>query len=445
MTVHFDTIQQVHFVGIGGIGMSALARYFLATGKQISGSDMIATPLTEELIREGITIHIGHDEKHVPAKTDLMVYTHAIPAGNLELAYGRKMKIPLLTYAQTLGILTQEKFTIAVAGTHGKSTTTAMIALIMERAGLDPTVIIGTKIREFGNSNFRYGRSNFLLIEACEYRRSFLEYYPHVVVVPNIDIDHLDYFKNEEDYVSAFKALFKKIPETGYLVANGDDYHIDDIAETSRGHLLDLHFLRDGFVVDEQEYDFPTVHVPGRHNIINASLAFMTGKLLDIPEPKIRETLQQFSGTWRRFEYKGRIKTGARMYDDYGHHPTEIRATLEGARELYPHQKITCVYQPHQYSRLYYFLHEFGKSFINADLVIIPNIYEARQDGMHAVTAVDDLVLEIQGNGVAVFNGEGLEKTATYLHEHTTHEDVVITMGAGDISTIYHFLPMQSA
>jgi UDP-N-acetylmuramate--alanine ligase len=442
MTVHFDTIRKVHFVGIGGIGMSALARYFVATGKQVTGSDTTPTALTQELIQEGVSVHIGHDEQHIEKGTNLIIYTHAIPAGNPELAYGRKMKIPLLTYAQALGIVTKEKFTIAVAGTHGKSTTTAMIALNMERAGLDPTVIIGTKIREFGNSNFRYGRSNFLLIEACEYRRSFLEYYPHMLIVPNIDIDHLDYFKDEEDYVSAFKALFKKIPESGYVIANGDDDHIDDIAEIVKGHFVGVHFLRDGFMMDDQKYDFPPMQIPGRHNRINASLAFMTGKLLDIPEDTIRETLGQFTGTWRRFEYKGMMETGAQMYDDYGHHPTEIRATLSGAREQFPNKKITCVFQPHQYSRTRSFLKEFGRSFEQADLVIIPNIYEAR-DGQQDLTAVDDLVLEIQGNGVAVFNGEGLGKTADYLKQHTSTEDVVITMGAGDIHEVYSFLSMQ--
>jgi len=442
MAVHFDMIRNVHFVGIGGIGMSALARYFVATGKHVTGSDTTAGIITQELQQEGIAVYIGHDKRYIPDNTDLIIYTHAISAGNPELSHGRKMKIPLLTYAQALGILTKEKFTIAVAGTHGKSTTTAMIALIMERAGLDPTVIIGTKIREFGNVNFRYGKSNFLVIEACEYRRSFLEYYPHILVVPNVDLDHLDYFTGEEDYVSAFKALFKKIPETGYVIAHADDDHIKAIANVVKGHFIGLHFVRDGFMVEDQKYDFPPMQIPGRHNRINASLAFMTGKLLDIPEDMIRETLGQFTGTWRRFEYKGEISTGAKMYDDYGHHPTEIQATLSGAREQFPHQRIICVFQPHQYSRTRSFLKEFGRSFEQADLVIIPNIYEAR-DGQKDEHTLDDLVLEIQGNGVAVFNGEGLQKTADYLKQHTHTGDIVITIGAGDIYQLYTFLSVQ--
>ncbi len=436
-----ETIRRIHFIGIGGIGMSALARYYRAVGKEVSGSDAVDSELLQDLAQEGIQIQVGQKGGNIPRSADLIVYTHAIGTKNPELIEAKNKQIPLLTYNQALGLVTREKFTIAVAGTHGKSTTTAMIALTMVRGGLDPTVIVGTKIREFGNSNFRFGKSNFLLIEACEYKRSFLDYYPHIVVLPNVDLDHLDYFKDQQDYNKAFAALLKKIPHTGYLIYNAHDKNTTSILKNNKGFSVPVSFQSDHFNVDRERFEYPVLRIPGAHNRCNAALSYMTGKILNIHHEHIMESLAAFNGTWRRFENKGKLPTGALCFDDYGHHPTEIKATLAGVREMFSQERIICVFQPHQFSRTAHFLDEFGTAFPNADSVIIPDIYEVRdnQKDKEKVSAAT-LVETIKKHHQNVILGNGLENTALWLMENTGPHDVVITMGAGTIGTIYQYL-----
>ncbi len=441
MNIDLTKIKKIHFIGIGGMGMSALARYFVSQRKVISGSDAVATPLTKELQQEGIQVFIGQKKDNISKDTDLVIITSAIPKDNLELKEAKKQNIPIVFYAQALGLLTKEKYTIAVAGTHGKSTITSMIALLLEQGGLDPTVIVGTKIKEFGNKNFRLGQSNFLVIEACEYKEAFLNYYPSLIVIPNIECDHLDYFKNEQNYVLAFKKFVKKLPHTGYFINNGDDVNIQSITSSIKGRNINLSFAENSFKFENNEYQYPQLSLPGKHNKINASLAFMVGKVLDIPEKIIKQTLSKFSGTWRRFEKKGFLPTGALCFDDYGHHPTEVKATLQGAKEMFPKKRIICVFQPHQYSRTTHFLSDFGQSFSDADLVIIPDIYEARDfDEKESSIKVKDVIQKIRKYHKNVIDSEGLENTAKILLKDTTKDDVVVTMGAGDITTIYSLL-----
>lgn len=441
--IDIKSVRSAHFIGIGGIGMSALSRYYKTIGKKVSGSDAVDSELMRELNKEGINTIVGQTPENISTEIDLVIHTQAIPASNPEFKEAKKQNKPILSYNQALGLLTKEKFTIAVAGTHGKSTTTAMLALTMVAGGLDPTVIIGTKLKEFGGSNFRYGKSNFLLIEACEYRRSFLDYYPHIIVLPNVDLDHLDYFKDEADYVKAFASFVKKVPHTGYLIANGDDKNIKKLIPMVKGFSIDPTFKPDHFVFDREKFAYPTVGVPGMHNRVNASLAYMTGKILNIPEHRVLRALEGFTGTWRRFENKGKLKSGANLYDDYGHHPTEIEATLQGTRELFPGRNIIAVFQPHQFSRTHHFLKEFGTAFREADMIIIPDIYEARDSKKDKQTvSVDRLVEEIAQQGKEVKNGQGLEQTARWLEQNTTEKEVVITMGAGNIHLIYTYLDL---
>lgn len=445
MNLDLEGIKTVHFIGIGGIGMSALARLMQQLGKHVTGSDVVETDLIRDLRREGIKIFIGHRGRNVSIPTDLVVYSQAIPKQNEEWEQARKAQILLASYAEAMGVYTHMKYTIAIAGTHGKSTTTAMIGLILLNAGLDPTIVVGTKMRELNNSNFRFGRSNFLVLEACEYRRSFLEYSPSIVVLPNIDLDHLDYFKDERDYVSAFTSFIKKIPHGGHMIANGDDRHIQEIRKTTKGNVIDIHFGSTHYETLGQQYAYPRLQIPGDHNKKDAVLAAVTARVLDVPDQKIYDTLSSFAGTWRRFEYKGKIQSGALFYDDYGHHPTEIQATLQGARELYPHKRIICVFQPHQYSRTRHFLSSFASSFTMADEVIIPDIYAARDslEEQQAIT-VDMFVHTIRQYHPVVRNGGGIENTALYLARNTDADSVVITMGAGNIDLLYNHLVLIS-
>lgn len=433
--------MNVHCIGIGGIGVSAIARYYLSQGHTVSGTDGTASALTHELEAEGITFSTLQDGAMITASTDLVVYSPAIPAQNPERKKAGELGIRTLSYPEALGELTRTKFTIAVAGTHGKSTTTAMIALMMVAAGMDPTVIIGTKVREFENRNFRAGRSDFLVIEACEYQDSFLHYSPHLIVTPNVDVDHLDYFKTEENYVAAFGKFFANLAHSGHLIAP-DSERLQALAQKSKGTFIPVRFGDDTFSVGEKSWPYPQPRVPGYHNRTNAALALTAAKVLDIPEEVAIKSLQDFSGTWRRFEIKGKLN-GATVIDDYGHHPTEIKATLRAAREGYPDAtRLVLVYQPHQYSRTKLFLHEFGAAFSDADLVIVPDIYRSR-DHDESV-GVKELIEEITKNGTEAVDGEGLEKTAQWLTQNITSKDLVITMGAGNIDGIYGMLHLDS-
>ena len=460
--------MRVHCIGIGGIGVSAIARYYLSEGHRVSGTDGTASALTHELETEGIVFSTAQDGAMITASTDIVIYSPAIPAQNPERKKAAELGIRTLSYPEALGELTRTKFTIAVCGTHGKSTTTAMIALMMVAGDMDPTVIIGTKVREFGNRNFRAGKSDFLVIEACEYQDSFLHYSPHLIVCPNVDVDHLDYFKTEENYVNAFGKFFANLAHSGHIIAP-DSERLRTLAEKSKGTFIPVRFDDTTFSVGDKSWPYPQPRVPGKHNRTNAALALTAAKVLDIPETVAIKSLQAFSGTWRRFEIKGKLN-GATVIDDYGHHPTEIKVTLRAAQEWMEEarskkqeddedlkvstfktrttdrqqltsNRLVVVYQPHQYSRTKLFLHEFGTAFSDADLVIVPDIYRSR-DHDESV-GVKELVEEIAKNGTEAVDGEGLEKTAQWLRDNITDQDIVITMGAGNIDGIYGMLPIE--
>lgn len=435
----FDGIKHVHGIGIGGIGVSALMRYFLSQGIKVSGSDTRDSGLLDELRQEGVEVFIGHDANNIPDNTDLIVYSPAIVKENPERKAAKKRGILSLSYPQAVGKISEENYTIAVAGTHGKSTITAMIALLLTNGGLDPTVIIGTKMKEFENRNFRAGKSNFFVLEACEYQESFLQYHPSIVVIPNIDLDHMDFFKTEKNYVQAFTKFIKKLPHSGFLIANGDDERITSITKKTNASVLPLHFHEYSFQMEEESFPYPSLQVFGKHNRENASLVFILGKILNIPEDIILKTLFSFTGTWRRMEEKGMLKTGVQLITDYAHHPTEIQATLQAVREKYKDKKIIAVFQPHQYSRTKRLFSDFIASFSQADEIIIPNIFAARDESNVQDMNVSMLVDGIAQYGKKVRDGEGIEKTAQYILEHTNENDVVITMGAGDINRLYEF------
>lgn len=342
----------IHFVGIGGIGMSALARYFLSQGWRVQGSDLTASPITAGLIREGVMIYIGkHAANKVTRNVLQMVYTRAVPHTHPELVKARALGIAVEAYPEVVGELTRQYKTIAIAGSHGKSTTTAMTALILEAGGLDPTVILGTLLPQFGNTNFRKGGGQWLVLEADEYRASFLHYFPTLAGITNIDAEHLDFYKTFANVKKTF-ADFKK--QAQKVIAPVRD------ARTRAA-------IRQALAV------------PGAHNVENAALAYAIGRALTIPHATILKGLRNYKGAWRRMEYKGtttisRIKY--HVYDDYGHHPTEIEATLAAFREKLPKTPLICVFQPHQAKRLRALFPAFTAAFGDADHTIILPSYE---------------------------------------------------------------------
>ena len=417
--------KKIHFIGIGGIGISAIAKMLLIEGKTVSGSDMSDSKVIKELRDNGANIVIGHSDKNISDDIDLVIYTIAINETNPELKEVRNRKIECLTYPQTLHELSKDKFTIAVSGTHGKTTTTAMIAKIMIEAELDPTVIVGSLLKNAeSNTNFIAGKSKYLVVESCEYRKSFLNIEPTIAVVTNIDNDHLDFYKDINDIQNAFGEFLSKVPKNGYVVCDPKNKTVKPVLDKITGKIVDS---KDFF---DKELK---LKVPGEHNKSNASMAFAVAHLLGIDKKKAEKSLETFSGTWRRYEYKGETKNGVIVYDDYGHHPTEIKATLKGTREMFPDKKITVVFQPHLYSRTKILLNDFAVAFKDADKVLLAPIYAAREAFDPSISS-EILAENIEGGKTTSFSD--FEQIEKYLRENLEKGEILMTVGAGDIFKI---------
>jgi UDP-N-acetylmuramate--alanine ligase len=446
--------MKIHLIGIGGIGVSALARYYLAQGYEISGSDLVSSEITKALEKLGAKISIGkHKAKNLPRDADLVVYSPAVEEKNPELKKAKKLKIKCQSYPQALGELTKNHFTIAVCGSHGKSTVAAMIGLILTRAGLNPTVILGTKLREFGDSNFRMGgpakighqtsnseqfsehqtsnSEQFLVIEADEYKESFLNYWPKIIVLLNIEYDHPDYFKNLRRYILAYKKFVSHLPKDGILVANKDDKNT--FLTFKKRKKVIWYSLRE----KESKKLRKILKIPGEFNVSNALAALKVARILKIPDKISFKTLSQYRGSWRRFEEK-RAKIDNLKFtiiNDYGHHPTQVKVTLEAARKKYKDKIIWCIYQPHQYQRTYYLFNDFIRVFKEhpVDKVIITDIYTVSgresKEIMKKVSA-KKLVDAIDKENVIYLPKE---KIINYLKKNLRGGEVVIIMGAGDI------------
>ncbi|MDD4073968.1 MAG: Mur ligase domain-containing protein [Candidatus Pacebacteria bacterium] len=385
--------MKIHFIGIGGIGVSALAQYHLLSGDTVSGSDPSNSDLIQKMKEMGAIIFNSNSKDNIE-DYDLVVYSPAVKDTNPELTCAREKGIKTLSYPQALGELSKKHFTIAISGTHGKSTTTAMTSLILIEAGLDPTVIIGTKLKEFGNSNFRMGNSKYLVIEACEHEASFLNYHPEIGVILNIEADHLDYYKNIEN----IKEAFNKFASQSKIV-------------------IDSAPIIGGLKVG----------VPGEHNIRNASFAIAVARQLNIEDDISFRAVAKFSGTWRRFDeymYKDLI-----IIDDYAHHPTEIIATIKSVKEKYPNKKIYCFFQPHQHQRTYFLLDDFIKAF-KESLTIIDKLFLI---DIYDVCGRESKDIKINSEEIAqMISGlEYIRREDVMLK--TKEADVVIFMGAGDI------------
>ena len=445
---YFREAQSIHFLGIGGIGVSALAGIMHANGKIVTGNDKETSSLIDSLVQKGVLVSIG--EAPLPL-ADVIVHSLAIPENNAQLAAARKENIPVMTYPEAVGELSREYRTISVCGTHGKSTITALISKVLLENNFDPNVIVGTKLKELGNANYRVGKSALLVLESCEYKRAFLNYHPQTIVCNNVEPDHLDYYTDEQDYVSAFQEFASLLPRDGYFFANLDSENVHEVLKTLQEKGLSAYntftysmqypsadyylkgndIFKKGVIIGKLD-----LKIPGTHNRSNALAAFAVCSTFGIAPNDILNSLNSYKGAFRRFELKGTVGKTI-VIDDYGHHPTEIRATLQAAHERYPKAKICVVFQPHQYSRTKHFLDDFAASFEEASSVIIPNIYAARdtKNDMHSVRA-EDLVEAIKKNKTHALFGNGMEETLTYLRTHAASFDVIITMGAGNVGSI---------
>lgn len=405
--------KNVHCIGIGGIGLSAIARYCKVSGAEVSGSDGGSSRITEDLQKEGITVYKGQNPANIGDGVDLVIYTIAVTESNVELKAARARGITCMTYPEALGMLTKEYTTIAVCGTHGKTTTTAMVASMLAAAGKKPTVIVGSLLAA-GGTNFVKGDSEYLVVEACEYKRSFLNLNPTHAIVTNIDEDHLDYYKDIHDIESAFQEFVDKLPENGSLIT-----HSDVTLNTSAKKI-------NADVIEKEKIELTVL---GDHNKRNAQLALALAEILELDDTKAREGLNAFTGTWRRLEYKGKQK-GTIVYDDYGHHPTEIQATLQALREKYRSGKfkLIVVFQPHLFSRTKLLLTEFSEAFTLADKICVLPIYASREKDDETISSHD--LVEITHNAIYMENFEEVKK---YLDKNAHSGSVVLTIGAGDV------------
>ncbi|CAA7600288.1 UDP-N-acetylmuramate-L-alanine ligase [Acididesulfobacillus acetoxydans] len=436
----------IHFVGVKGTGMSALAQVAeKVDGATVTGSDVSERFFTDSVLERAHISVLPFAPENVE-KADLLVASAAYTEKHPEIARARELNIPVLTYPQYLGRLMTKKRGIAVSGTHGKTTTTAMIALVLIQAGLDPTVIVGSDVPGIGG-NARAGHGDLFLAESCEYRRHFLNYSPEFLIITNMEFDHPDYFTDLADVVQAFATFAAKVPPYGHIFVLDEDPNralihgqapVTTFGFTPEADVkaTDITFKNQGssmriFIHGQYAGDLD-LHVSGRHNILNALAAIAFCQEIGVPAAEIFTGLSTFTGTKRRFEQLG-IRDGALIMDDYAHHPTEIRSTLEGARLSFPDRRIRAIFQPHTFSRTEKLLREFSEAFQAADEVVVAEIFaSAREQDLHTISAASLADLIQQQGKQARYIGT-LEDIKNYLSQTLSPEDLVLTLGAGDI------------
>ena len=447
--INFDKPSHVHFIGIGGISMSGLAAILLKEGFVVSGSDSHESELTDRLQAAGARIAYQQAAENITDSIDVVVYTAAIHPSNPEYAAAVAKKIPLLTRAQLLGqMMKNYKIPICVSGTHGKTTTTSMAAHILMAADMDPTISVGG-ILPLIKGNYRIGSNNTFLMEACEYTNSFLSFFPKISIILDIDADHLDFFKDLDDIRHSFRKFAELLPDDGVLIINADDPACKMITKGLTCKIITYSMSNKGeYTADLVTYDKRgnasfralykgnpignfSLQVPGQHNVSNALAAIALARELGIDAATIENGFESFHGTNRRFEYKGKMKRGATVIDDYAHHPTEIKATLHTAERV-PHETIWCVFQPHTYTRTKALLPQFAEALSIADHVVLADIYAARELDIYGVSS-RDLQTEIQKLGTDCDYFPSFEEIEDFLRANVKDGDLVITMGAGNI------------
>ena len=438
--------KKIHFVGIGGIGMSGIAEFLHNKGFEITGSDMQLSDLTSHLEKEGITIFEGHNIENL-SNVDTVVRSSAIKDDNPEIIHAKAQKITVIRRAEMLAELMRMSFGIGIAGTHGKTSSTSMVGMVLSAAELDPTVIVGGKVMNYGKNNL-LGSGEFIVVEADEYDRSFLTLTPIIAAITNIEADHLDCYENLTDIKNAFIDFANKVPFFGSVVCCLDDMGVQSIIPEIKKNIITYGITRQAdvkavnilyedfktsFDVVFKEYDLGRIELNtlGKHNIQNALLAVSVGIEMNIPFYKIKNGLEEFKGVYRRMEFVAEVNN-IRIYDDYAHHPTEIMMSLQGLRNC-SNNRIVAVFQPHLYSRTRDFACEFGRSFYNADVLVITPIYPAREAPIENVTGKLIADAAIQSGHHNVFYIEKNENILVTLKEILQENDIIITMGAGDI------------
>jgi UDP-N-acetylmuramate--alanine ligase len=458
--IDFTKPIHVHFIGIGGISMSGLAELLHIKGFTITGSDAKKSKTTEHLDRLGIQVNIGQCAQNITNNIDLVVYTAAIHPDNEEYQAVLAANIPMLDRAALLGqVMQQYKSAISIAGTHGKTTTTSMLSLILLEGNLDPTISVGGILDNI-DGNIRIGNSEHFIVESCEYMNSFLSFHPTHEIILNIEADHMDFFKDLEDIRNSFRKFAEKLPKGGNLVINGEIEDYEGIVKDLPCNVITYGLLTDSLPSEiNSPYDYAAanisfddfgfgsfdlirknqliahiqLHVVGKHNISNAVSAIALADQLGVSIETMQSALLKFRGTKRRFEYKGEI-SGVKIVDDYAHHPTEIKATLTAAAS-YPHKTLWCVFQPHTYTRTKAFFNDFIDALTLADKVVLADIYAAREINPGDISS-EDIQKKLVELGKTAYYFNSFEKIENFLLENCTNGDLLITMGAGDVVSI---------
>lgn len=441
-------LRSVHMVGIGGIGMSSIAEVLLARGYAVTGSDLQQTDVTDRLRDRGATIYEGHDSRQI-GDPDVVVFSSAIePKTNPETIEAESRRIPLISRAVMLGELMRMKFGVGIAGTHGKTTTTSMAGAVVSAGGFDPTIIVGGKVTVFG-SNARSGEGDIILVEADEYDRTFLRLTPSLAVITNIEEEHLDTYEDLDDILDAFVQFADSVPFFGAAIVCLDDPNIQAVLDRIERRIVTYGYTRqadvraeevqqDGSVMTFDVYFHHerlgrvTLNVPGHHNVRNALAAIAVGLELDMDFQQIEEGLKSYEGVQRRLQEIGDVD-GIKVIDDYAHHPTEIRATLEAAAECWKDARLVAVFQPHLYSRTRDFKEAFARSFLNADVLVLMDIYGAREEPIEGVdgSVIADLAQSFGHSEVHYVRDR--EQMPSFVASLVRRGDVVLTLGAGDI------------
>ena len=442
----YGKIQKIHFVGIGGIGMSGIAEVLINLGYQVSGSDLKESDITRRLASLGGSIAYGHRAENL-AEVDVVVTSTAVNQKNPEVQEAHKRKIPVIPRAEMLAELMRMKYGVAIAGTHGKTTTTSMVATVLSHGDIDPTVVIGGRLDSIG-SNAKLGQGQFLVAEADESDGSFLKLSPTIAVVTNVDADHLDYYRDLDEIRETFIDFINKVPFYGLVVLCLDDANLQGMIPEVKKRLVTYGLTSQAdFQASEIEHNGDrttflvhyrnaqlgrlSIRMPGRHNVLNALAAVAVGMELDMPFAAIAEGFQDFGGVGRRFQIKG-VPKDIMIVDDYGHHPVEIKATLAAARSGWS-RRVVAVFQPHRYSRTEALFDEFVTAFYQADHIAVMDIYAAGEEPRPGVTA-ENLVAGISEHGhrSCCYTGD-TETTVAHLVETVQPGDIVITLGAGNV------------
>ena len=443
--------KNIHMIGIGGISMSGIAEILANLGFSVTGSNNVDSEILHTLRKAGIKVFIGHNAQNVVG-SDCVVYTAAIPQNNVELVHAKELGISTIERSDFLGELTRcYKNTIAISGTHGKTTTTSLVSLCFLEAKKDPSIQVGAILEEL-NGNYRVGNSEHFIIEACEYVESFLKFSPKSEIILNIDNDHLDYYKNFENIKKAFIKYVKLLPDDGHLIINADDLNCLDLPVYTKASTIkygienedvdfqakNIQFDEDGFPeFDIYKYNEFYGHIKlsilGKHNVLNVLACIALCDTYKISKTDIINAISKFKGADRRFEYKGNVN-GAKIFDDYGHHPTEVFATAK-ALENKKYNESWVVFQPHTYSRTFNLLNDFAHSLLEFDHIIITDIYAARETNTYNISS-KDLVDEINKLGKEAIYIPLLEDCASYLKNNVKQNDIVLTLGAGTVTNV---------